>query len=189
MHWIFIKLSGLGVESMAKRMVLTILLSMVAVYVIGMNIAYINDRKMQTVVEEDGRMIYHILVEGTSMMPTIADGDVLIADGTVEAIDSIYHGDIVSIIEPDVHTENRFLIKRVVGMAGDVIEIKYGKLYVNGFYKNYGGVYRYDYGPYTVEADSVFVLGDNNVNSLDSRRFRNPSVPMSEIVGKIMLEE
>jgi len=74
-------------------------------------------------------------------------------------------------------------IKRVVGIAGDTIYIKNKKLYVNGVMQPYKDHVKFtdpvimpgslnprdNFGPVTVPEDSLFVMGDNRDNSLDSR--------------------
>src|SRR3990172_5109086 len=82
----------------------------------------------------------------------------------------------------------RNYIKRVIGLPGEKIGIRKGKLYVNGqpIRENYlDGDIVGDYGPVTVPADSVFVMGDNRNNSEDSRAFG----PLKQdlIVGQAIL--
>ena len=77
---------------------------------------------------------------------------------------------------------NKAFIKRVIGVAGDVIKIQNKKLYINGKAVNHDfGVYtdrhvypanekpRDNFGPITVPKNSLFVMGDNRDESLDSR--------------------
>lgn len=104
--------------------------------------------------------------------------------------------DIVVFIYPE--DKSKDFIKRVVGVAGDVIQIKNKKLYVNG--KHLTGPYeqhtrpeiipgaynnRDNFGPITVPKDKLFVMGDNRDNSHDSRFWG--FVPLSEVKGKAFI--
>jgi signal peptidase I len=78
-------------------------------------------------------------------------------------------------------------IKRVIGLPGDTVELRHGTLFVNGtrvpqpYLRGPRDVR--DYGPKTVPAESLFVLGDNRLNSNDSRYELGP-VPVSDVIGK-----
>jgi len=69
----------------------------------------------------------------------------------------------------ELHSDVPF-VKRVVGVPGDTVEVRSGQVFVNGesFFVDGAAVPRYSYGPVTVPVDSVFVLGDNRNNSVDS---------------------
>lgn len=81
-----------------------------------------------------------------------------------------------------------YLVKRIVGLPGDTIEVKDHLLYVNGVKQaeSYTDieVQDPDFGPITLEPDHYFVMGDNRHEgkSKDSRMFG--SITSSEIVGK-----
>jgi signal peptidase I len=103
-------------------------------------------------------------------------------------------GDIIVFKKPgdDVNPGN-VLVKRAVGKAGDSIEIRGGKLFVNGepapdryvqhmpFDPNPRDP-REEFGPYTVPPDSFFGMGDNRDNSLDSRYWG--AIPRGNIFGR-----
>lgn len=79
---------------------------------------------------------------------------------------------------------DRDFIKRVVAVAGDTVEIRGGKVFVNGRPFPEAATVRLsnrDFGPYQVPPNSVFVLGDNRNNSEDSRYFGE--VPLANIRG------
>jgi signal peptidase I len=78
-------------------------------------------------------------------------------------------------------------IKRVIGLPGDTVELRHGKLYVNGRQTAQpylsGQPDMRDYGPVKVPARSLFVLGDNRLNSNDSR-FGLGFVPEDKVIGR-----
>ncbi|MGI8648805.1 MAG: signal peptidase I [Rubrobacter sp.] len=82
------------------------------------------------------------------------------------------------------------LIKRVIGVPGDEIQVQEGNLFVNGELQNepYVNPELPDssfYGPFTVPEDHVFMMGDNRANSQDSRVFG--PVPYENIEGEAFL--
>ena len=101
-----------------------------------------------------------------SMDPTIRIGDRMV----LMKIGSIKKSDIIIFKSPE-DTET-YLVKRVIGLPGDVVEIAGGQLYLNGkpmdepYLKESFIVYKYDLAQ--VPPGKLFVLGDNRNNSEDS---------------------
>ncbi len=125
-------------------------------------------------------------VEQYSMEPTLLPHDRVLVSKFIYRLREPARGDVIVLRYP--RNPERNYIKRVIGLPGEKIEIKKGKLYVNGqpVKENYlNGDIVGDYGPVAVPADSVFVLGDNRNNSEDSRAFG----PLKEglIVGQAIL--
>jgi len=92
-------------------------------------------------------------------------------------------GDVVVIRLPT--QSNELLIKRVIGLPGDIIEIHDSQLFVNGqgTYEPYlGSPMSGSYGPTTVPPLNIFVLGDNRNFSNDSRSFG--TIPLKNVVGR-----
>ena len=84
------------------------------------------------------------------------------------------------------------IFKRIIGMPGETVEMKDGKVYINGSEEPLKDSFTPetpvgDYGPYTVPEDSYFVLGDNRNYSRDSRFWNNPYVAEDKILGKAVL--
>ena len=106
-----------------------------------------------------------IKVNGTSMMTTLHDGDIMILNIIGYRFDEINRFDIVVVDEG-----NEYLIKRVIGLPGEEIEYKDNQLYINGkkVKENYGSQVTEDF-KVKVKKNSYFVLGDNRTNSTDSR--------------------
>jgi signal peptidase I len=120
---------------------------------------------------------------GKSMSPNINNGDKLFM---VKQIGELRRGDIVVFLLPDDQTKS--YIKRIVGLPGETIEIKDGKVYINGNRMEEPYVSP-DYAshdtmpePVAIPQDNYFVIGDNRNNSSDSR-YWGP-LPRKLIYGK-----
>lgn len=129
-------------------------------------------------------------IPSDSMQPTLMKGDRLLVDKTIYRRSEPQRGDLIVFNYPP-DPKVRFL-KRLVGLPGDTIEIREGHLVINGIVQTKGRfgelVYNNDV-PYadngqitTVLPDSYFVLGDNSINSMDSRLFG--FVPKKNLLGK-----
>ncbi|WP_121661241.1 signal peptidase I [Metabacillus litoralis] len=119
------------------------------------------------------------LVEGSSMDPTLHDGDRLFVNKTLKFIGEIDKGDIVII---DGKEENIRYVKRVIGVPGDKVSAQDGKVYVNGTVieepylnsnekeaESIGIDLTDDFEEIEVPNGNYFVMGDNRLNSMDSR--------------------
>lgn len=121
-----------------------------------------------------------IKVNGTSMNPTLKDGDFMI----VNKISKVDRFDIVVIKSKK---SKEVLIKRVIGMPGETIEISDGIIYINGkkLKDKYGKGKTNDIAAIDIGDNEYYVLGDNREVSLDSRYFG--SFKDSEIFGTTRL--
>src|SRR5688572_815248 len=70
------------------------------------------------------------VVNGTSMEPTLQDGDRLFINKFYFLVNTPHRKDVVTFEDPQ--QEGRYLVKRVVGIPGDTVEVRDGTLYVNG---------------------------------------------------------
>lgn len=129
------------------------------------------------------------MVKGESMQPTLVASERLFINKVVYRFAEPGHGDVIVLKDPsDGPDKKEFLVKRVVGVPGDTIEVKDQKLYVNGVaqQEGYTDVPIEDPGfePITLEEGRYFVMGDNRHlgKSKDSRMFG--SVKESDIVGR-----
>lgn len=142
-----------------------------------------------------------------SMLPTLQIGDHILVNkfiygvrlpilgSEVLAVGEPHRGDVIVFVYPE--DPQKDFIKRVVGVGGDVIEVRSKRLTVNGqavfdphahFAEGNSGREvspRDNFGPYTVPAGNVFVMGDNRDRSYDSR-FWGP-VSLDKVKGKAFL--
>ena len=125
-----------------------------------------------------------IRVNGTSMYPTLHDKDIMLLNKIDYRLNDIKRFDIV-VLDYD----GEYLIKRVIGLPGEKIEYKNNKLYVNGkiinenFEKQNIDDFRLqELGVNKVPKNSYFVVGDNRINSKDSRRIG--FISRNQIKGK-----
>ena len=119
-----------------------------------------------------------IRVNGDSMYSTLKNNDIMILDKVHYRHNDIKRFDIVV-----VDADYELLIKRVIGLPGEKIEVKNNKLYINGKYIKQNFKYKKteDFS-YKIPKGKYFVMGDNRTNSLDSRYFG--AFKQKQIIGK-----
>ena len=127
-------------------------------------------------------------IPSASMVPTLKYGDRVLVNKFIYRFTEPQRGDII--VFKSVEGDGQDLIKRVVGVPGDEIAVRRGKLFVNGEpqkepYVNKKYPDRSFYAPTTVPKDHVFAMGDNRANSQDSRVFG--PVPEKNIEGEAFL--
>jgi signal peptidase I len=122
-------------------------------------------------------------VHGQSMEPSLHDGQYLIASKVSYWLHSPERGDVV-VLRPPRNEDSIPYIKRIIGLPGDNIEVRDGRVWVNGVAINEP----YISGPpayqkaWKVEEGTYFVLGDNRNKSSDSHSWG--LLPEDNIVGK-----
>ena len=123
-----------------------------------------------------------------SMVPTVNAGDKLFGFRMAYMFSEPQRGDVIIFTHKCYeNSEEEALIKRVIGIPGDKVEIKDGTLYVNGdkVTEDYLAEEMLgSFGPYIVPANSYFVMGDNRNSSDDGRYWDNKYVHMDEIQAK-----
>lgn len=131
-------------------------------------------------------------VEQTSMEPTLEPDQRLIVDRLTPNFDPYKPGDIVVFDAPWLVDQRGPLIKRVIAVAGSVVEIVDGRVVVNGIELDepytFGGeptLPTTEQTRWIVPVGSVFVLGDHRAVSVDSRAFG--PIQISAIVGRAWL--
>jgi len=147
-------------------------------------------------------------IPSRSMVPTLLVGDHILVNKfmygvkipllrkTIIPVSDPKRGDIVVFIFPKDRSKD--FIKRVIGVSGDKIEIKNKKIFINDKeYKDSYGIYsdniiypasiqtRDNFGPVTVPGKSIFVMGDNRDESLDSRFWG--FVNLKDVEGKAFI--
>lgn len=124
-------------------------------------------------------------VQGTSMLPLLEDGERIIVNKLVYRFRPVGRGDVVVFWYP--RDPSVSFIKRVVGLPGDVVELREGYLFVNGKaveegYLNPRFRDEESYAPVEVKKGYYYVLGDHRNSSNDSRSWGE--VPEKYIYGR-----
>ena len=157
-------------------------------------------------------LVQAFYIPSESMEPTLNVGDRVLVNKVSYHLHPIHRGDIIVFSDPHplpqphrnpvsaffhwlteglgVSTSpDKDFIKRVIGLPGEEVEIKRGVVYING--KALDEPYitasaregTGAYGPITVPANSLFVMGDNRTNSNDSR-FGLGFIPLDKVIGR-----
>jgi signal peptidase I len=133
-------------------------------------------------------------VEQTSMQNTLEEGQMLLVDKLIPKLAGYHRGDIV-VFEPPPEDGDVPFIKRVIGVAGDDVALRDGRVYVNGVPLDESS-YVYsgqrtdplsDATEWTVADGTLFVLGDHRGNSLDSRSARLGPIRVDSVIGRAVL--
>lgn len=154
------------------NIITTILLIVLAV--IMLVIAYLNTY-----------VFFLVEVSGESMLPTLNSGDVVFVNKKLVAKRE-------AIIIIDGEKSNSYLIKRVIATGGDTVEIKDGYVFINGEkleeeYVIKDGVTNKmgEKSKWMLTEDEIFYLGDNRINSRDSRDDEYGTCKVEQIVGVV----
>ncbi len=118
-----------------------------------------------------------------SMRPNIRDGDWIMVSKASYRLADLQRGDVI-VFRPPFDTEYPY-IKRVIGLPGDIVEVKDGKVFVNHVALEEDGILpspSYVMPSKEIPEDEYFVLGDNRNNSNDSHK--SWTVARDDIIGK-----
>lgn len=127
-------------------------------------------------------------IPSPSMHPTLVEHDRVLVNKVSYHLHDVHRGDVVVFRRPpNLHVNDKDLIKRVVGLPGDTVEARDRKLYVNGRLLQEPYIPprcdgTEDFLRVTVPSDHVFVMGDNRCDSTDSRVFG--PIPVDLLVGR-----
>ena len=123
-------------------------------------------------------------VSGSSMEPTLQDGDILVLYKT----NDVKAGEMCG-----MYAQDRLILKRVIGLPGDVVNMdEGGNVYLNGIRLNEPYISEKAVGtcdlafPYTVPEDSLFVMGDHRETSIDSRSSLIGCVGTDQVMGQVV---
>jgi signal peptidase I len=131
------------------------------------------------------RSLHLLRVQGKDMEPTLYEGDRILV---TKRIEQLRRGDIVIFRYPG--DPSKSFIKRVVGLSGELIEIREGKVLVNGQYlqEDYldSQLNRFPHNaiPKLIPADKYYMMGDNRDNSNDSRAWG--ALPQELLQGRLI---
>lgn len=127
-----------------------------------------------------------------TMAPVIKPGDEIVTDKLIYKNTLPQRGDVAIFIAPD--DRRKVYVKRVIGLPGEILEIKDGSIYINNvkisesrISKNYyynAGEYGKENKKVKIPVSNYFLMGDNSNNSLDSRFFG--FVPLKDIKSKVI---
>lgn len=155
-------------------------------------------------------LVQAFFIPSDSMVPTLETGDRVMVNKVVYHLRDIHRGDVIVFGDPNpedapdrnaiqaffhwltdglgfTQPEDEDFIKRVVGLPGETLQARDGVVYVNGepIDEPYlaPSIRTEDFGPVTVPAGSLFMMGDNRANSIDSRGSLG-FVPIDKVVGE-----
>ena len=138
----------------------------------------------------DNFLIVNAQIPSGSMENTIMTGDRVVGNRLSYLTKDPERYDVIIFKYPD--DESQLFIKRIIGLPGETVTIRDGKVYINDSTDPLRDDFCPetpvgDFGPYEVPEGCYFMLGDNRNVSKDSRYWLNPYVEKDKIIGKAFL--
>ena len=136
-------------------------------------------------------IIVNAEVPSGSMENTIMTNDRIVAFRLSYIFTEPDRGDVVVFHFPDDPTGKTLYVKRVIGLPGEKLEIKKGRVYINDSRQPLPENYLKDkpmgdFGPYEIPEGSYFMMGDNRNDSEDARFWKNTYVEKDKMLGKVI---
>lgn len=128
-------------------------------------------------------------VIGDSMEPALYNGQEILINRFIYMLSSPKRGDVIVFL-PNGNQNTHYYVKRVIGLPGETVQIKEGRVYIDGVLLDEEDLYdtMADAGiaenEITLDTDEYFVLGDNRNSSEDSRSGNIGAVSRDNIIGK-----
>ena len=131
-------------------------------------------------------------IPSESMEETIMTNDRIFGFRLAYKFEEPERYDIVIFKYPDDPEQKELFIKRIIGLPGETVAVRQGKVYINDREEPLDDSFcpddpLGDFGPYTVPEGCYFMLGDNRNYSKDSRFWENKYVRADQIVGKALI--
>lgn len=138
-------------------------------------------------------VFFYAVVPTGSMRPLIGKGSYIIANRCAYKGNEVERGDIVVFKHTDNSGKTMYMVKRVIGLPGEKVQLKNGSVYINGSRLDESAYVNGKTAPlssrteYDVPEECYFVLGDNRANSADARVWDEPYLSEKHICGKVFL--
>ena len=135
--------------------------------------------------------LFYAVVPTGSMKNLIQEHSFILANRLAYTSSDVQRGDVIVFAHPDPDDPKvRYLVKRVVAVAGDTVELRDGQLIRNGAVVDesayvLGETFAHNQRTYTVPEGCVLVFGDNRVFSKDARYWDDPYLSVEAIRGKV----
>ena len=133
---------------------------------------------------------FKVSMIGDSMNPALSNGDAVLVNRLVYDMSKPRRGDVIA-FQPNGDEHSHYYIKRIVGLPGETVEVRDGKIWINGkeIKEKYETTKIEEAGlleePMVLGKQEFFVLGDDRQNSEDSRTAEIGNVKRSEMEGKV----
>ena len=136
-------------------------------------------------------IIVNAEVPSGSMENTIMTNDRIVAFRLSYLFAKPKRGDVIVFHFPDDPTGKTLYVKRIIGLPGEKLEIKKGRVYINDSRQPLAESYLKekaigDFGAYEIPEGCYFVMGDNRNDSEDARFWKNTYVEKDKILGKVI---